>query len=384
MGTAPTPGGASARQEPLGKLSTETGWQVGLYPHGHAFAFTIVHDADSAYSRRLAPLFDEFDRLNLKLTVTAFVFWASWAKQGRIWSQWNRAADPFLAPIAVPLADTTEREFYLDLAARGHDVAMHTASETSDTTDDLRRAFECFAGSFGRAPTVYVEHSRRSKKDALENEGANPRSKYYSLGVLNDYSPWVWVDGPLGWPSAQEPKFYDLRAANGAPFTEKAAQKYGLKKVFMRTGKGRQGDGEGFLDWYSTDNIDELERDRGLALVYTHLNEKWLDLQTCKMREPLRERLRYLAAKNGWFAPAAKILDRVAAMREVTLIARDGRLQIHNHGLQAVEAVTIVSPNGCSLRAGEQLFRPGPRGDITVGTIPAVSRLEFQVCSQEQ
>ena len=36
-------------------------WGISLYPDGYRFAFTIVHDADTAYSRRLAPLFDVFD-----------------------------------------------------------------------------------------------------------------------------------------------------------------------------------------------------------------------------------------------------------------------------------------------------------------------------------
>ena len=47
-------------------------WTLSAYPHGRDFAFTIIHDADDAYSKRLALLFDTFDELGLKVTTTSF------------------------------------------------------------------------------------------------------------------------------------------------------------------------------------------------------------------------------------------------------------------------------------------------------------------------
>lgn len=383
-------GPSSGEQQPAHKTSASTNptdWRLSPYPSGHTFAFTIVHDADSAYSRRLAPLFEEFDALKIKITATAFVFWASWGNEGKIWSRWNQIRDPdqaFLAPKAVPLVDDTERQFYLSIAARGHEIGMHTPSDTSDTTEQLQRGFEYFIRVFGHPPSVYVEHSTQSNKETLENEGANPRSNYYSLAILKFYHPWVWVDGPLGLPPASEPKYYDLVASKGAPFSDESAKHYGLEKVFMRTGKWNQADGDGFLVGYSVANIDDLERNRGLALAYTHLDSKWLDPVTHKMRLPIAERLRYLASKNGWFAPAGTILDRVQAMKELSLDPRGGYVRIHNQGTQAIEAVTVVSPNGASLCKSETILRPGPRGDIVVGAIKAAESLSFRVCRQKR
>ena len=167
-------------------------WTLSRYPSGHTFAFTIVHDADSSYSRRLAPLFEEFDALNMKITVTVFVFWADWAHQGKIWSAWNRVQDPtdrLYAPKAVPLVDDTERSFYVNLAARGHEIGMHTPSDTADTTEEIQKAFEYFTQVFGHPPAIYVEHSRASNTETLEREGGNPRSPYYSLAILKQYHP---------------------------------------------------------------------------------------------------------------------------------------------------------------------------------------------------
>src|SRR5262245_32581881 len=118
-------------------------WSISPYPGARDFAFTIVHDADDSFSSRLAPLFDVFDQYQFKLTVTAFAFWADWANHGAIWDQW-RTQDPFFAPKAVPLEDRAELEFYKSLVQRGHEIGLHTASDTDDTRERTISAFEYF------------------------------------------------------------------------------------------------------------------------------------------------------------------------------------------------------------------------------------------------
>jgi hypothetical protein len=53
-------------------------WRLSPYPSGKSFAFTLIHDADSGYSRRLAPLMDALEELGFRITVTVFPFWAEW------------------------------------------------------------------------------------------------------------------------------------------------------------------------------------------------------------------------------------------------------------------------------------------------------------------
>lgn len=366
-----------------GSAAIEPDWRLNPYPDGHRFAFTIVQDADSAYSRRLAPLFDEFDALKMKLTATVFVFWAEWAHGGRSWTEWLSNATPeqsFFRPIAVPLVDPAERAFYLSLAARGHEIGMHSASETSDTAAQTERAFEYFTQVFGHPPSVYVEHSHKNNKEALVNEGADPRSPYYILEILRRYRPWVWLDDPLGLPRPENPRYFDLFSIPGGPFNAELSRRYGLSKVFMRSGLAAQADGDGFLNWYSPANIDLLERDRGLALVYTHLDKKWLDVTTRKMREPLRERLRYLASKNGWFAPAGRILDRLLLMKNVSLQRTGKHVRIQNRNPVSVDSITLISSAKAGLCGARQVFRPSSSGDIVLGSIRSGEILDFTIC----
>jgi len=355
-------------------------WSLSPFPDGYAFAFTIVHDADSAYSRRLEPLFEVFDEFGFKITGTVFTFWADWARNGKIWLEWrNNGRDGFFAPNSVPLVDEKEREFYIQLSARGHEIGMHTPSETSNTREDVIRAFEYFKEVFGRYPRIYVEHAVTRNKDGQASEGSKPGSIYFNTDLLNAYEPWVWVDDDCGVPDKHHKRFYDILAVNGSPFNTVAAARYGIAKAFLRTGKWREADGDGFLAWYSEKNIDALEEQRGLALVYMHLDAKWLDVETREMRPAIKERLRYLASKNGWFIPAGVILDRLQAIHQLKLYHNERRLKLVNTGSSTIEGLTVTSNRGRGLRNLRKSWKPGRRGEMVLGAIHPGETLWFNI-----
>jgi len=356
-------------------------WTLSRYPPGYKFAFTIVHDADSAYSERLRPLFEVFDQLGFRITVTVFTSWADWGRDGAIWSQWRSSTDPeraFFAPKAVPLADPAEQLFYRQLAAHGHEIGLHSPSDTSDRREQVRAAFESFNDVFGHYPTVYVEHSAGSNKEALANQGADPISPYYCMDLLNQHSAWIWIDDGGGLPAQSDAQFYEIQSS-AALRNASAARRYGTRKAFVRTGKWGHADGDGFLDWYSREHIDALERDGGIALVYMHLDSHWLDPQTRKMRAPLQERLRYLASKPGWFAPAGEILDRVQAVEGLRLSCDGPTLHVENTNPQRVDRVAITSRTGRSLVRDGRVLQPDASSQIVVDSVGPSQILSFDV-----
>ena len=353
------------------------GWRTSRHPPGCKFAFTIVHDADSAYSQRLRPLFDVFDDLGFRLTVTAFTYWAEWAHDGAIWAKWRDERDQdraFLAPKSVPLADPVERQFYRQLAARGHEIGMHSASETSDTRARIQAAMASFEETFGAPPAVYVEHSPENNKDALANEGADPASPYYCLDLLRESGAWLWI-GYSGLRPHGDERYYQI--APDQPLLDlTATRRFGLTKAFVRTGRRREARGDDFLKWYSEDHIDALE---GSALVYMHLDMGWLDLQTRQMRRPLAERLRYLASKPGWFAPASQILDRTRAVDGICLTTDGRRLLVENTTEHGVTELVLIAPARKSLRCGNEELRPNSSSRIVVPSVGAHERLTFDI-----
>jgi len=356
-------------------------WTISPYPDGRNFAFTIVHDADTAYSQRLAPLFEVFDALGMRITATVFALWAG-EDGGEIWSKWENSDDPdraFFEPMNVPLEDLHERDFYQRLAEKGHEIGLHTPSERSDTRDDFVRAYELYKSIFGEFPKVYVEHSKVNNMEAQQSEGADPKSPHYYTDLLNSYRSWVWVDGSGAIPEPTEEKYYDILATYGSPFNNYALKKYGILRGFRRTGQWKDSNGDGFLKWYSKANIDSLESGRGTALVYTHLDYKWLDPKSRRMREENRLRLEYLASKDGWFAPAGEILDRFYAIENVYILADSVSLRIVNGSSEPVTGLTLLTHSGLSLTRNGASLSANEENEIVVGYLGPFATVDFKI-----
>jgi hypothetical protein len=66
------------------------------------------------------------------------------------------------------------------------------------------------------------------------------------------------------------------------------------------------------LDWFEEllkpDNLDRLEREGGVCLVYTHMGAGSFN-QGSGVNPRFEARLKDLASRNGWFVPASEILD---------------------------------------------------------------------------
>ncbi|MDH3208741.1 MAG: hypothetical protein OEO79_19240 [Gemmatimonadota bacterium] len=344
-------------------------WTLSPFPAPYRFAFSIIHDADSGYSRRLRPVFSCLEDLGLRVTATAFPFWADWADEGRIWSEWMEA-DPYFAPVAVPLEDDEERLFFQELAAAGHEIAMHTPSETSSTREQLIKAFAYFESVLGAPPRMYVEHSPRNNLDAQQREGADPTSRYYNTDLLNESRCWVWVLDELDGGRPTDKEATNLLVQEGAPFSGQSLSLYGIARGFLRNGSG-EANGDTFLSQYTEEALDALEADGGLALLYTHLNYGWLDPETRKVRREIRDRLAYIAEKPVWLATGTEILDRFDAMRCVHLISGEGWLKLVNVGAGDVMSIGIRSDAGRGLIEHGKKLPAGEDGTLVVERLAA-------------
>jgi hypothetical protein len=67
-----------------------------------------------------------------------------------------------------------------------------------------------------------------------------------------------------------------------------------------------------FTDLIHPDNVDRLQRDGGLCIVYTHFASDFVD-DDGKVDERFADRVRCLSARPGWFAPVGEVLDYILA-----------------------------------------------------------------------
>jgi len=386
-------------------------WSISPFPDGYSFGFTIVHDADNSSSKRLEPLFSVFDEFDIKVSLTAFAFWPEETKQKKSWIE-NK--DNYLGP--VPLEVEDECDFYKKLSNSGHEVGLHTASDKTDTREKTIKAFEFFFEKFGHYPKIYVEHRDSDNLECLQKEGNNPDSEYYIVDVLNKYGSWNWIIGPSGLPYegkgdyfnvlSKVPKIFndhliklwgtlkqfiknkcwDPKAGDeyleimnmDSPFDTYVLKKYGIVKGFRRSGKRENSSGDGFLVWYSKKNIDKLEKNGGLALVYTHMNTKWLNSEKSKMREDIKNRLEYIKNKNVWLAPAGVMLDRLRDQSNIHLSYSERWLKVINAGNRRVSGLTLISHNKQNaLIKNKKRFELCDKNKIVIGDIKEFETLTF-------
>jgi len=367
----------------LNKHQTDESWEISPYPDGFNFAFTIIHDADDAYSKRLAPLIETFNRLGMKITVSLFVFPGSahFEKENQqVIDSYDKERREFFGPRNIPLTNDYECKFYKKIAAEGYEIGMHTPSATSDTRERIIQAFEMFNKVFGHYPKVYVEHGRRFNKETQSNEGSDPKSPYYCTDLLNRYRCWAWVDGP-GALAGGKNTYYDVLKSDYTPFSHFALKKYGILKGFVRTGQWKDSNGDGFLKWYTREHIDSLDKNRGLALVYTHLDRKWIDPKTKKMRAVIKKRLTYLVSKNGWFVPAGQILDRFEAVKNIHLSYNEKWLKVINGNPFPINGLTLISHSGYALKRNSEILRPNKEKEILIGRISSFETAAFEILS---
>ncbi|MDL1975895.1 MAG: hypothetical protein LWX55_14195, partial [Deltaproteobacteria bacterium] len=374
------------------------------------------HDADDSFSKRLKPLFEVFDQYDFKITITVFAFWAEWANNGKIWEEWRDSDNAILLPKAVPLEDHEEKNFYLELEKKGHEIGLHTTSDTSSKRKRVKDAFEFFKSIFGYYPKIYVEH-----RDNLENhqqEGSNPNSDYFITDLLNKYGPWVWVVSPAGVPYEGRGEYYNILSQykpllgwklnkiwgvvknflktgvwrrkcgdeflnilkTGSPFDYYSIGKYGLVKAFKRTGKSNKPNGDGFLEYYSEENITKLEKNNGLALVYTHFNTLWLDEKSIAMREEIKDRLKFIASRNVWLAPASEMLDRFKLIEHINITYDLEWLKVTNANEETVKSLTILAPKNKILLNDQGRIEKFIGRKIVIREIKSKEILTMKIC----
>ena len=355
---------------------------INSYPDFHRFAFTLVHDADSAYSRRLQPVVDAFTERDMPITLTVFTLWADWARGGRSWHEWmsGNAWDRYIKPVAVPLQLDSEAEFYRAQMAEGHEIAMHAASETSDNREQLLQAIDLFAQRIGELPQTYVEHSQLNNLDAQQQLGSSPDSEYFNNDILTDSGFWIWVDHRYS--LCKTYPHHNVIAGDQSVFDRQAQEVYGLKRAFRRSGGPKHASGPGFLECYSRENIDDLENNRGLAIHYAHLDDQWLDIHRGTLLPEISDRLDYIKSKQPWCATAATILNRMSIVSQIKLLDFGDTIVVENQSNQDIQGLSLLAQADIAIcRATEPVQNLKPNDIYVIGQIDAGQKARLRITS---
>lgn len=272
-----------------------------IWPDNKKFAFTIVDDTDSSTVSNVKPIYELLDDTGIKTTKTVWIY---------------PPRDEFTGGC---LLEDDYRAFILWLRNKGFEIAFHGAGSGGFTSEETLSALELFSKIIGYYPKLHINH------------GNNPDGIYWGykrfflpLGMLYKFffsngvkyagedkaSIYFWGD-----LCKQNIKYIRNRVFSDIntlqydpymPYVEKNKEIY--SDFWFSSSDGF--DLKTFCHLTKKENIDRLSDEGGCCIVYTHFGYGFVDEQG-KISRQFKENIKYLACKDGWFAPASEVLDYI-------------------------------------------------------------------------
>ncbi len=274
------------------------------FPEGKRFAFTIVDDTDLATLERNRPVYEVLRENGLRTTKTAWVLPPTELDHG------PNAGDS--------LADPAYRDFLLELRDQGFEIALHGVRGGSSSRADIAAGLEEFRRVFGDYPRLHVNHSEN--RDNLywgrDRWSFAPFRWIYSVSRDDRFSgeesnsPHFWGDlAERHVRYVNQFTFEDINLLNVTPSFPYHLPDKPRVNLWFPTANGDNLDQ--FERLLSKENLDRLEREGGICLVYAHLGAGSFN-EDGGVNPRFEARIRDVASRNGWFVPASELLDHLA------------------------------------------------------------------------
>lgn len=272
-----------------------------LFPEGKKFAFTIIDDTDNATFENIGEVYDFFERLGLRTTKTVWVLptndTTEWANRGEC------------------LSDSVYREFILNLRDKGFEIALHGVRGGNSTRPEIIAALEEYREIIGTYPNIHINHAHN--RDNLywgSDKLSNPlfQTLYQKLFAKYDFTGHDPESENFWGDIAQEHinyvvnySFFDINVLKVNPSMPYRDPDKPYVNEWFHTADG--GSLASFNELISKENVDRLEAEGGVCLVYTHLAREFY--LNGSLDSTFQSQMTYLAAKDGWFVPASQILE---------------------------------------------------------------------------
>ncbi len=276
------------------------------FPGGHRFAFSIVDDTDLASLERLKPVYAVLERHGLRTTKTVWVL--------------PRAPESVHdADLGDALSDPEYRAFILDLHRKGFEIALHGVRGGSSPRAQTLKGLDEFKSILGQYPRMHVNHSLNQENLYWGADLYGFLPLRWLAGFAVDYefsgeeegSPYFW--GDVARERIEYVRRFTYREINllsADPSMPYRVPGMPYVKYWFSTSDG---DGvEKFAALLNDENLDRLEREGGVCFVYAHLGAGSFN-KGHDVDPRYEDRIRAIAARNGWFAPASEILDHLRA-----------------------------------------------------------------------
>jgi hypothetical protein len=275
-----------------------------VFPDGATFGFTVFDDSDGATVENIKPVYDYLHSLNIKTTK----------------SVWALPEDGPQHPESKgqTLSNPKYLEFILSLKEKGFEIGYHSARAINSTRETQEKALALFKETIGSYPVVHVNHSANIDNlywgpDRLNlsilkwiYNLAMPFNKGRYLGHVPD-SDYFW--GDIAYKHISYVRNFVFKDINTLKINPSMPY-YDTDKPYVRlwfsSADGHNADA--FNDLLKPDNLDRLEQEGGVCIVYTHFAYGFID-KNRELNAETKERLQDLASRKGCFVPVSQMLD---------------------------------------------------------------------------
>jgi len=273
-----------------------------IWPNNKSFALTIIDDTDFATIENIKPVYDYLYNNGIISTKTVWTYSCRDSFKGQ------------------SLADCDYLAFIRDLSQKGFEIASHGAGSGLFTREEILASLEDFKNKIGYYPNIFINHASNSdciywgverfssifrflyifarkvlRKKQIKSGGSNPDSISFWGDVCKEKIQYI--------RGCTFNAINTLKIDRRMPFIVKKRIEY--SNFWFSSSDGRNC--EEFCRLLSAKNINSLEREHGLCIVYTHFAYGFY--KNGKLDDKFINCIDYLATKNGYYAPASEILN---------------------------------------------------------------------------
>jgi hypothetical protein len=281
-------------------IAVPPSYEVIELPEGKRFAFTILDDTDLATLEKVKPVYDLLNDLGFRTTKTTWVL------------PTNKPED---SNVGETLDDAAYRDWLLQIQGQGFEIASHGARGGISTREEILDAMRIFDSVFGHDPVIHVNHffnpdnlywgrQRLTVPPLRLLYGMHPSTRdFFGQDSTSEYFWGDYVRDNVQYVVSFS--FSDLNVLKKNPRMPYHLHQTPYVPWWFHTADG--GNVGSFNRLMTPDNLDRLEKEGGVSIVYTHFAAGFV--QNGELDSVFVARMTDLSERDGWFVPAGDILD---------------------------------------------------------------------------
>ena len=351
------------------------------YPAAKRCAFAITDDTDYATFEGVKEAYGVLNRYGIKATKTVWVLDTK-----------KKSGNPEITGKfceGISLQDVKYLNLVKELQNQGHEIALHLASGGNNLRSETIRAYEGFKEYFGAYPRVNIMHGRNADnlywgRDAFSNPLLRFIARLYCEDKAeghNSDSPFFW--GDICKKFTQFVRLYKMLKLNTLAVNPSMPYHDSKKKYvnfwFSVTDLSR--------DWLLRRNITQaginrLIRQNGACIAYTYLHT-YCHNGTVNGEY---ERAMELLGKNSgsiWFAPVSVLLERLQAIRMLSLKRIGGEYRLLNSLDKPVSDVLVQGPAGTKILVNGADHYIQPDGFLRISNVDPTGKHNISCMSNK-